>query len=97
MSQDKDEDNQSAASEEILDSHWRAGPLSQARQNLNHLCSQMLLQKSLRMMADEIKVLQKIVESENASIVDKVTARQTMAILSKTWTELVDQFGDRTE
>ncbi len=91
MSKDYDDDD--TTTEEILDMHWDKGPLAQARKNLNVLCSGMLLQKSLRMMIDEIQVLEDIISDDTVSIVDKVSAKQTLAILNKTWAALVDQFG----
>lgn len=92
MSKDDDSDND-AATEEILDSHWSTGPMAEARNNLNIFCSNMLMQKSLRLIVDEMMVLEDILKDEDVSIVDKVSARQTLTILNTTWMSLTDQLG----
>ena len=92
MSDDNDFDDDSAR-EEILDSNWSTGPMAEARENLNIFCSNMLMQKSLRLIIDEIRVLEHILEDEDVSIVEKVQARQTLTLLNTTWTSLTDQMG----
>ena len=94
MSDDNDIDND-AANEEILDSHWSTGPMAEARRNLNVFCSNMLMQKSLRLIIDEILALEHVIEDEDISIVEKVQAQQTLAILNSTWVSLTDELGHR--
>ncbi len=89
----KDDSDKDAMTEEILDSHWRTGPMAEARNNLNILCSNMLMQKSLRLIVDEMLVLEDILKDDDISIVDKVSARQTLTILNSTWMSLTDQLG----
>ena len=92
MSKD-DESDDNVTTEEILDSHWRTGPMAEARSNLNIFCSNMLMQKSLRLIVDEMLVLEDILKDEDVSIVDKVSARQTLTILNSTWMSLTDELG----
>ncbi len=91
MSEHFDDDD--VATEEVLDMHWSEGPLAQARQNLNIFCSGILMQRSLRMIVEETQMLEDIVNDSNISIVDKVSAQQTLALLTQTWVGLVDQLG----
>ena len=92
MSDDNDIDDD-AANEEILDAHWSTGPMAEARKNLNVFCSNMLMQKSLRVIIDEILALEHVIEDEDISIVEKVQAQQTLAILNSTWVTLTDELG----
>ena len=92
MSKD-DESDDNVTTEEILDSHWRTGPMAEARSNLNIFCSNMLMQKSLRLIVDEMLVLEDILKDEDVSIVVKVSARQTLTILNSTWMSLTDELG----
>ncbi len=92
MSKNYDDDDDTAA-EEILDMNWNEGPLAQARQNLNIFCSGILMQRSLQMIVEETRVLEDIISNEDISIVDKVSAQQTLALLTQTWTALADQLG----
>ena len=95
MSKDFDDNEEETMNDEILDGHWRTGPLSEARKNLNTFCANMLLQKSLKLMVEEIAMLEDLIADEDVSIVDKVSAQQTLAILQTTWVSLTDQFGVR--
>ena len=90
---DHDDKKDDAASEEILDTNWDAGPMGEARRNLNLFCSGLLLQKSLRILVDEILVLEAILEDDSISIVDKVSSRQTLTILNTTWSALTEDLG----
>ena len=92
MSEKYDDDNDTNT-EEVLDMHWNEGPLAQARQNLNIFCSGMLMQKSLRMIVDETQMLEDLIKDEDLSIVDKVSAQQTLTILTQTWSALADELG----
>ena len=92
MSKDFD-DNEETMNDEILDGQWRTGPLAEARKNLNTFCANMLLQQSLRLMVEEITMLQDIISDDSVSVVEKVSAQQTLAILQTTWVSLTDQFG----
>ena len=94
MSKDFD-DKEEIMSDEILDGQWTTGPLSEARKNLNTFCANMLLQQSLRLMVEEITMLEDIIADDSTSIVEKVSAQQTLAILQTTWVSLTDQFGVR--
>lgn len=87
------DDDDDVATEEVLDMHWSEGPLAQARQNLNIFCSGILMQRSLRMIVEETQMLEDIVNDSDISIVDKVSAQQTLALLTQTWVGLVDQLG----
>ena len=93
MMSEKYDDDDDTAVEEILDMHWNEGPLAQARQNLNVFCSGMLMQKSLQMIVEETLMLEDIIGDADVSIVDKVHAQQTLAILTQTWGVLADQLG----
>ena len=53
----------------------------------------MLMQRSLRLIVDEMMVLEDILKDEDVSIVDKVSARQTLTILNSTWMSLTDELG----
>lgn len=92
MSDDDGNDNDSV-NEEILDNNWSTGPMAEARSNLNIFCSNMLMQKSLRLIIDEMLVLEDILKDDDVSIVDKVSARQTLTILNSTWMTLTDELG----
>ena len=92
MSDENDVDDDSVR-EEILDSNWSTGPMAEARRNLNVFCSNMLMQKSLRLIIDEILVLEDVIKDEDVSIVEKVQAQQTLAILNTTWQSLTDELG----
>ena len=92
MSDDNDTDAD-AVNEEILDSHWSTGPMAEARRNLNVFCSNMLMQRSLQLIIDEILVLEAIIGDEDVSIVEKIQAQQTLAILNSTWQSLTDELG----
>mgnify|MGYP001411609995 CR=1 FL=1 len=48
---------------------------------------------SLRLIVDEMMVLEDILKDDDVSIVDKVSARQTLTILNSTWMTLTDEFG----
>ena len=91
MSKSYDDDD--TATEEILDMHWDKGPLAQARRSLNIFCSGMLMQQSLRLIVEETVMLEDIIDDKNVSIVDKVSAQQTLTILTQTWAALVDELG----
>ena len=92
MSKDYDEKDDEAVTEEILDNNWSTGPMAEARKNLNIFCSNMLLQKSLRLIVYEILVLEDILKDDDVSIVDKVQAQQTLSILNSTWVALAEDF-----
>lgn len=92
MSDENDIDDDKAR-EEILDSHWSTGPMAEARRNLNVFCSNMLMQRSLRLIIDEILVLEDVIKDDDVSIVEKVQAQQTLAILNSTWQSLTDEIG----
>ena len=94
MSDDNDTDAD-AVNEEILDSHWSTGPMAEARRNLNVFCSNMLMQRSLQLIIDEILVLEAVIGDEDVSIVEKIQAQQTLAILNSTWQSLTDELGYR--
>jgi len=89
----KDDDSDDVTTEEILDSQWSTGPMGEARSNLNIFCSNMLMQRSLRLIVDEMLVLEDILNDDDVSIVDKVSARQTLTILNSTWMSLTDELG----
>ena len=89
MSDNHDDD----VNEDILDNNWSTGPMAEARHNLNIFCSNMLMQKSLRLIVDEMLVLDDIIKDEDVSIVEKVTAQQTLTILNSTWVTLTDELG----
>ena len=91
MSKSYDDDD--TATEEILDMHWDKGPLAQARRSLNIFCSGMLMQQSPRLIVEETVMLEDIIDDKNVSIVDKVSAQQTLTILTQTWAALVDELG----
>ena len=93
MSEHFDDDDDDVTTEEVLDMHWSEGPLAQARQNLNIFCSGILMQRSLRLIIEETQMLEDIINDSNISIVDKVSAQQTLALLTQTWVGLVDQLG----
>ena len=93
MSEKYDDDDDDVSTEEILDIHWSEGPLAQARQNLNIFCSGILMQRSLRLIVEEAQMLEDIINDSNISIVDKVSAQQTLALLTQTWVNLVDHLG----
>ena len=93
MTEDYDKKDESAMADEILDSQWSTGPMAKARQNLSIFCANMLMQRSLRLIVDEILVLEDVVLDEDISIVEKMSARQTLAILNSTWIALADEFG----
>ena len=92
MSSDDENDNDSV-NEEILDNNWSTGPMAEARANLNIFCSNMLMQKSLRLIVEEMLVLEDIIKDDDISIVEKVSAQQTLTILNSTWMTLTDELG----
>ena len=51
------------------------------------------MQKSLRLIVEETQMLEDLIKDEDLSIVDKVSAQQTLTILTQTWAALVDQLG----
>jgi len=91
----KSHDDDDTVTEEILDMHWDKGPLAQARRSLNIFCSGILMQQSLRLIVEETMMLENIIDDKNVSIVDKVSAQQTLAILTQTWSTLVDELGHK--
>ena len=93
MSEDHDNKDDEITNEEILDSNWSIGPMAEARQNLNIFCSSMLMQKSLKIIVDELLVLEDILRDDDVSIVDKVSAQQSLTILNSTWIALTDELG----
>jgi len=93
MSKEYDTKDGESVADEILDSQWSTGPMAEARQNLSIFCSNMLMQRSLRLIIDEMLVLEDVVTDVDVSIVEKVSARQTLAILNTTWMALTDEFG----
>ncbi len=93
MSEDHDNKDDEIVNEEILDSNWSIGPMAEARQNLNIFCSNMLMQKSLKIIVDELRVLEDILQDDDVSIVDKVSAQQSLTILNSTWIALTDELG----
>ena len=93
MSEDYDDKDDEIVNEEILDSNWSTGPMAKARQNLNIFCSSMLMQKSLKIIVEELLVLEDILKDEDVSIVDKVSAQQSVTILNSTWIALTDELG----
>ena len=93
MIMSNDDDSDDITTEEILDSQWSTGPMGEARINLNIFCSNMLMQRSLRLIVDEMLVLEDILKDDDVSIVDKVSARQTLTILNSTWMTLTDELG----
>ena len=89
MSEDHDNKDDEITNEEILDSNWSIGPMAKARQNLNIFCSSMLMQKSLKIIVDELCVLEDILKDDSVSIVDKVSAQQSLTILNSTWIDKI--------
>ena len=51
------------------------------------------MQRSLRLIVEEAQMLEDIINDSNISIVDKVSAQQTLALLTQTWVNLVDHLG----